>query len=133
MRQRIKKSAQCLVAIASAIVAFFSSFFATPVAAQINSGLDSTATAAGLPAGNVNIAATVGTYIKSLLGLVGVAFLILTIYAGILWMIARGDEEMVTHAKDILRNSVIGMIIIFLAYAITTYIVSAVLKGAGLP
>lgn len=117
--------------LAAMLAIFFSFLSALPAVAQINSGLENTAATAGLPTGSTNLAATVGTYIKSLLGLVGVAFLILTVYAGILWMIARGEEDQVTHAKDILRNSIIGIIIIFLAYSITNYIVGAVLKGTS--
>lgn len=70
----------------------------------------------------------IGDAIKVILGLVGVALLVLTIYAGFLWGTSAGDDEKVKKAKTIIRNSVIGMVIIFAAYAITRYI----LKIAGI-
>ena len=37
-------------------------------------------------------------------------------------MTAGGDEEKVTSAKKLLTNSVIGLIIIFAAFAIATFV-----------
>lgn len=69
----------------------------------------------------------IGTYIGTtiltpLFGLLGVIFLILIIYAGLLWMTSSGVEAQVTKAKHILVNSTIGLVIIILSYAITTFI-----------
>lgn len=63
-----------------------------------------------------------GQIIGTVLSFVGVIFLILMIYAGIMWMTAQGNEQQVTKAKDLLINSIIGMIIIFAAYAITAFV-----------
>ena len=46
------------------------------------------------------------------------------IYAGQLWMTARGNEEQITKAKAIIRGSIIGIIVIFSAYAITNFVVT---------
>ena len=77
-----------------------------------------------------NLGTTVATVIKAVLALVGTIFLVLTIYAGILWMTAQGNEEQVTKAVGIIKASVIGLIIIMSAYAIT-YFVTKSLGGAG--
>ena len=69
---------------------------------------------------------TVGTVIKGALGLVGTIFFVLTIYAGILWMTAAGNEEHVTKATDIIKASIIGLFITMSAYAITTFVASKV-------
>lgn len=63
-----------------------------------------------------------GTIIGSVLSLVGVLFLIMMIYAGIMWMTAQGNDQQVTKAKDLLINSIIGIIIVFAAYAITALV-----------
>lgn len=63
-----------------------------------------------------------GIIIGTVLSFVGVLFLIMMIYAGIMWMTAQGNDQQVTKAKDMLINSVIGIIIIFAAYAITAYV-----------
>lgn len=71
-----------------------------------------------------DLAGTVATVIKAILALVGTVFLVLTIYAGIMWMTAQGNEERVTKAQDIIKASVIGLIIIMSAYAITYFVTS---------
>lgn len=73
----------------------------------------------------------IGTIINSLLAFVGIIFLILTIYAGFLWMTARGDEEKVSKAQSIIKASVIGIIIVSLAFVISQ-IIGVIIKDAGL-
>ena len=53
---------------------------------------------------------------------VGVAFLILMIYGGILWMTSQGNDTQIKKAKGILINGIIGLVIVIFAYAITAYI-----------
>lgn len=76
-----------------------------------------------------NLTDSVSAVIKAVLALVGTIFLILTIYAGILWMTARGNEEQVTKAVGIIKTSIIGLVVIMSAYAIT-YFVTSKLGGA---
>ena len=49
----------------------------------------------------------------------GVIFLGLMIYAGYLWMLARGNEQEVERAKNIIIAAVIGLVVVLSAYAIT--------------
>ncbi len=121
------------LALSSLALVTASLFPVSSVLAQgaINTGLSDTATAATLNTGNVDVVATIATYIKALLGLVGVVFLVLAIYAGVLWMTARGNEDHVTHAVDILKNAFLGLALIFLAYAITNFLVTQIIQGAG--
>ncbi len=63
-----------------------------------------------------------GQIIGTVLSFVGVLFLILMIFAGIMWMTAQGNDQQVSKAKDLLINSIIGLIIIFAAYAITSFV-----------
>lgn len=62
--------------------------------------------------------------LRPLFAISGLIFLILIIYAGILWMTDRGDLDYVKKAKSILVNSVIGLIILLSAYAITNFVLS---------
>lgn len=71
-----------------------------------------------------NLADTVATVIKAVLALVGTVFLVLTIYAGILWMTAQGEETKVEKAKEIIKASIIGLVVIMSAYAITYFVTS---------
>ncbi len=72
------------------------------------------------------VAQIVALIINSVLGLLGVIFLVLIIYAGFLWMTATGNDEQVTKAKNILIRAIIGVIIIVAAYAISFFVLSAV-------
>lgn len=73
-------------------------------------------------------AAFAGKFIKAFLSLLGVMFLILMLYAGYNWMIAHGDEQKVTKAKDTLRTSIIGLAIILSAYAIYSFVLLRIIK-----
>lgn len=64
----------------------------------------------------------VGSIIGTLLSFLGVIFMVLVIYAGVLWMTARGAEAQVDKAKDILVNAIIGLILVLAAYAITAFV-----------
>jgi hypothetical protein len=91
--------------------------------------LTDASTATGLA--NADFATVVGTLLNGLLGILGTAFLLLTIYAGFLWMTAAGNEEKITKAQGIIRTSVIGLLIVVLSYAITKFVFNTLIE-AGL-
>ncbi len=95
-----------------------------------NSGLKKAADKLGYSTNNIfnpeNAIAKGITYVLSFLGVI---FLILAIYAGILWMTSQGNEKTVEKAKDILINSVIGLAIVALAYVISYFVVSTFATG----
>jgi len=68
------------------------------------------------------LATKAGLIIGVILSFVGVLFLILMIYAGILWMTASGNEQQIAKAKSLLINAIIGIVIVFSAYALTTFL-----------
>jgi len=67
--------------------------------------------------------------INTALSFLGVIFLVLMIYGGFTWMTARGNDQAVDKAKDIITAAVIGIVIVVSAYAITYFVVSQL--GAG--
>lgn len=99
-------------------------------AEQIKEGLKTTGEG-GAGYSTIPIEQLIGQLIQVVLGIVGVLFLVLTVYAGILWMTAAGEGKRVQTAKDILRNSLIGLVVIIAAYALTTFIVDALVKASG--
>src|SRR5438876_931039 len=58
----------------------------------------------------------VGNIIGTLLGVMGIVFVILIIYAGILYMQAGMDVENAKKAKKLIINATIGLIIIAASY-----------------
>lgn len=77
---------------------------------------------ASMPISTYTPAEIIGIIISAVLALLGVIFLILIIYSGYIWMTARGNEQSVEKAKNMLRDSVIGLIIVLGAFAITKFI-----------
>jgi hypothetical protein len=100
---------------------------APSVAHAVSTGLTETANESGIATESID--SRIGTIISAALGLVGVIFLVLMIYGGFLWMTAGGESDRVDDAKKIVRNAVIGLILIFSAYAITELAFQAV--GVG--
>ncbi len=70
----------------------------------------------------------VGQAVNIFLGFLGVIFIILIIIAGYKWMMAQGNQEEVNKAKDSLKSSIIGLIIVVGAYAIWEFISSQLLN-----
>lgn len=64
-----------------------------------------------------------------ILGLLGTIFLLLIVYGGFLWMTARGNEEHIKKAQAILRDAVIGLLVIFAAYVITWYVGNYIIES----
>ncbi len=60
--------------------------------------------------------------VKPVFAVTGVIFLLMIIYGGLLWMTAMGKPEQVTKAKNILVQSILGTVIIVMAYAITRFV-----------
>lgn len=77
---------------------------------------------------------TLGFVVRTILSFVGVIFISLMVYAGFLWMTARGDEGKIETSQNIIRSSIIGLIITIGAYSITAFVVPRILSrttGSG--
>lgn len=70
----------------------------------------------------VYIISRAGYIVGGLLSFVAVIFMILVIYGGILWMTARGNEQQVSRAQNILIQSIIGLILVFSAYVLVEFV-----------
>lgn len=72
----------------------------------------------------------IATIIQTVLGLLGVIFLLYIIYGGVIWMTAEGEEAKVEKAQKILKNATIGLIITVSAYAISYFVINALSQRA---
>ena len=88
-----------------------------------NSGITEMANKTGIS--NTLLPARTANIISSVLALLGVAFLGLMIYGGIMWMTAEGNDDKVVKARKIIDGAIIGLIITLAAYAISYFVVSA--------
>lgn len=92
---------------------------------KTDSGLSSTAQEAGYEtSGSESPEKYISRVINIILSVLGVLFLILMIYGGLIWMTAAGNEEKATKAKELITEALIGLIIVLAAYAITFFIVN---------
>ncbi|NCN99872.1 hypothetical protein GW920_02010 [Candidatus Falkowbacteria bacterium] len=109
------------------IIVFSLFIFNSASAALINSGSE-TATNFNtfLETGGkiaYNITATpesiMTTVVRILLSVLGIIFLIIILIAGSAWMRANGNEEKIQKAKDTLKNTLIGLVLVLIAYALS--------------
>ena len=110
---------------------FLYSFFVTlilvvssvSVAYAQDYGLGKTSAKLGYQAGE-NIYTLLGRYVGAGLSMIAFVFFGMMLYAGIRWMTARGNEELITKAKDALTAGIIGIIVITASYGLTTFVFS---------
>ncbi|KKU73653.1 MAG: hypothetical protein UX98_C0005G0029 [Parcubacteria group bacterium GW2011_GWA2_47_26] len=69
-----------------------------------------------------------GRIVRGALVLLGLVFFTLTVYGGILYLTASGNEDQVKKAKTILTRAIIGLIIVVFAGAITQFITGYVAR-----
>jgi cbb3-type cytochrome oxidase subunit 3 len=87
-------------------------------------GLNNTAVQAGYETkgATASVSGRVQTIISVALGFVATLFFGLVLYGGIYWMTARGKDEHVAKAKEILESAIIGLVLVTAAYAIATFV-----------
>lgn len=66
----------------------------------------------------------IASIINIVLSFLGIIAVVMIVYSGFRWMMAGGNEDTVREAKNTLKNAVIGLAIIFLAYGITYFVVN---------
>lgn len=74
--------------------------------------------------GNRDVRTTISDIIKVALGLLGIVALVIILIAGFKWMTASGNEEKVGEAKKMMLQGVIGLAIVFAAYAIAQFVLT---------
>jgi hypothetical protein len=116
-----------LVLISSFVIFSFGVNAATY--SDINGFLEQSGSASGFETGS-NFTSIVGQVIQVLLGIVGVLFVVLIVYGGFLWMTAEASgKNQIDKAKKVLTMAIIGLLIIILAYGITSFVLSAINKS----
>jgi hypothetical protein len=111
-------------------------FAAEPTRAgnQVWANLDDAADKAGFDIfkeGEDEVPAILGRMINLLLGALGTVAVFLIVYSGFLWMTAGGNEDQISKAKTIMKQVVVGLLVLSLAYAVVAFVVSLVARGAA--
>lgn len=77
----------------------------------------------------VSTAMIVGIVLRTLIGLLGLVFIILIILAGFKWMRASGNEEDVKKATQSIKEAIIGLVLTLSAWTIWTFIFEKLILG----
>lgn len=125
----IKFSAKKLIAVLSTLGFFLFSKAVLAYDFAASTGLDNTAKKTGhynqrLFGAGTTLEGGISAILTVALSFLGVIFLLMMIFGGILWMTARGNEKNVDRAKNIIFDSIIGLVIVVSAYAITYFVTS---------
>ena len=72
---------------------------------------------------NIGVAEFISRGIRTVIGFVGALALLMFVYGGVMWMTA-GDSKRVETSKEILKNSTIGLLLIFFSYSIVSIVFS---------
>ncbi len=129
----IKKAYITAVSTGSGLLAWASIAAAappTPGLAGADANLGQVASGAGLGANAIALPTLIGRILSVILGVLGIIFVILVIYSGIQFMLAQGDKTKVADAIGNLRTAIIGLVITISAYAISAYVVNALVAAA---
>jgi hypothetical protein len=101
--------------------------------------LDDTAERAGLKdedttaEGQTRIFEIIGNVINVVLSFVGILFFIQLFMAGFRWMMSGGNEEVVKEAKDTIKTSVIGIVVVLSAFVVTNFVLNQIEQVNTIP
>jgi hypothetical protein len=104
-------------------------FVPTVVHAQVDAGLAEVGGTIGLSATDPRVIAA--RIINVTLGLLAIIMLCLILYAGFLWMTSGGNTEQVERAKLMIRNAIIGVVLILSSWAIASFVINSLLSATG--
>ena len=74
--------------------------------------------------------ALIGSIINAALGIIGSIALIIFIYGGFVWLTSGGNAQKVTQGQHILMWAAIGLVVIFLSYALVKFVLIDLLNAA---
>lgn len=69
--------------------------------------------------------------VNVLLGFLGILAIIIILWGGFRWMTSGGNEEKVGEAKKVITAGVIGLVIIFTAFALAQFVITQLLTATG--
>lgn len=63
--------------------------------------------------------------IQTALGISGIVILLFFVVGGVMMIVSRGEKGLISKAQAIMKNSIIGLIIVFLAFTIVKFVIFA--------
>jgi hypothetical protein len=81
--------------------------------------------------GTKDIREGVMSIVNVLLGFLGILAIIIILWGGFRWLTSGGNEEKVGEAKKIITAGIIGLVIIFVAYALASFVIAQLISATG--
>lgn len=75
--------------------------------------------------GTKNLKDTITGIINIVLGFLGILATLIILLGGFKWMMSQGNSEKVDEAKKLIGSGVVGLVIIFVAYAVARFVLSS--------
>ncbi len=114
------------------ILTIFTAIFALTalpaLGATLNVGLEY-GTHTGL--GTKDIREGIMTVVNVLLGFLGILAIIIILWGGFRWLTSGGSEEKVGEAKKVITAGIIGLVIIFISYALASFVITQLMTATG--
>ncbi|MFA6322753.1 MAG: IPT/TIG domain-containing protein, partial [Candidatus Buchananbacteria bacterium] len=118
MNKELKNKIKLILPI---LILIIGSFFVASSVLALDVGLQYGNT---LGLGTQDLRVTIMNVVRILLGFLGIVALLIALYGGFLWLSSAGNEEKIALGKKVLTGAVIGLVIIFLAFSIVSFIVN---------
>ncbi|MFA5358534.1 MAG: pilin [Patescibacteria group bacterium] len=80
---------------------------------------------------DLGINSIIATVAKSIIGVVGAAAFIMFVYGAFQMLFAQGNEEKIKKAKGTLVWSILGLVIVFLAYVLVSFVMQTIVTSTG--
>lgn len=74
--------------------------------------------------GDRSLPELIGLIINVILSFLGIVAVIIVIGGGFMWMTAGGDDGKVTNAKNMIRNGIVGIVIVVASYAVANFVIA---------
>jgi hypothetical protein len=99
------------------------------IGAGLMGGLEGSACGGGLQS-DKTIEEVIGKYIKIFLNFLGIVFMIMIIYSGIIWMTAGGSasgpSENVKKARKTMIHAAIGLAVTLMAFSVSSFVIEKI-------
>ena len=87
--------------------------------------------ASSLGLGNTSLSTMITSIIGLIMGFLGVIAVLIILWGGFVWMTAGGEPDKVEKAKKMIYSGIIGLVIIFAAYAIASFVIANMSAFSG--
>ena len=75
--------------------------------------------------GNSDLTTLISSIIAVVMSFLGIVAVLIMLWGGFIWMTAGGEQDKVDKAKKLIVSGIIGLVIIFAAYAIASFVMQS--------